>query len=176
MVLAPLLLLSSHYSDRPEGSIIDTIVLHSMFNVHPECGESFDVKACAMVLGKFEVSAHYLIGRRGELVCLVPEEKQAWHAGESVLPADGRSKLNQTSIGIELIANYESGYTDLQYETLVELIEEIASRFPIRFITGHSDIAPTRKTDPWNFDWDRLKGQLKKPVVSGILFSHLPKE
>jgi N-acetyl-anhydromuramyl-L-alanine amidase AmpD len=24
-------------------------------------------------------------------------------------------------------------------------------------VVGHGDIAPTRKTDPWNFDWKKLK-------------------
>ncbi|PIX91363.1 MAG: 1,6-anhydro-N-acetylmuramyl-L-alanine amidase AmpD, partial [Candidatus Moranbacteria bacterium CG_4_10_14_3_um_filter_41_65] len=25
------------------------------------------------------------------------------------------------------------------------------------FVVGHSDIAPDRKTDPWNFDWKKVK-------------------
>ena len=35
-------------------------------------------------------------------------------------------------------------------------------------ITGHSDIAPGRKTDPWQvFDWPRFRTLLKERLPSG---------
>ena len=46
----------------------------------------------------------------------------------------------------------------MQYETLETLIASIKARYPIEAITGHSDIAPSRKTDPGPyFDWSRIK-------------------
>jgi len=30
------------------------------------------------------------------------------------------------------------------------------SSFLQREIMGHSDVAPVRKTNPWNFDWERF--------------------
>jgi N-acetylmuramoyl-L-alanine amidase len=49
-----------------------------------------------------KVSAHYLIGRAGELAQLVPLNKCAWHAGESSWR--GYTGLNKYSIGIELVS------------------------------------------------------------------------
>lgn len=29
-------------------------------------------------------------------------------------------------------------------------------KYPIKIITGHSDIAPERKDDPWLFSWGKI--------------------
>jgi len=38
------------------------------------------------------------------------------------------------------------------------LIASLKKQYPIKSVVGHQDIAPGRKTDPWNFDWKRLQG------------------
>ena len=48
-----------------------------------------------------KVSAHFVIGRDGKLIQLVPMNKQAWHAGQSTW--NGRSGYNKYSIGIEIV-------------------------------------------------------------------------
>lgn len=52
-----------------------------------------------------KVSAHYLVGRGGEIYNLVDIDKSAWHAGRSEATVDGKEYkwLNKHSIGIELI-------------------------------------------------------------------------
>lgn len=47
------------------------------------------------------VSAHFVIGRNGELIQMVDTDVAAWHAGVSIW--NGRRELNQWSIGIELV-------------------------------------------------------------------------
>ena len=44
-----------------------------------------------------------------------------------------------------------------RYKALNEIIKILKSSFPLKAIVGHSDIAPTRKTDPgpW-FDWEKI--------------------
>lgn len=102
------------------------------------------------------VSAHYFIRRSGELVCFVPPEKRAWHAGVSSW--QGRERCNDFSIGIELEGCDSLPFERGQYDTLSGLLVELCGRFPVAGVTGHSDIAPGRKTDPGPyFSWGRLR-------------------
>ena len=104
-----------------------------------------------------EVSSHLLIRRDAELVQYVPLNLRAWHAGPSVFA--GRERCNDFSIGIELEGTDSTPYTDEQYRRLILTTHSIMSLFPAitrERITGHSDIAPGRKTDPGPaFDWAR---------------------
>ncbi|MEB3223994.1 MAG: N-acetylmuramoyl-L-alanine amidase, partial [Candidatus Sericytochromatia bacterium] len=108
------------------------------------------------------VSAHYIIGKRGELVQCVPDERRAWHAGPSKLA--GREKVNDFSIGIELV-NAQTGrdpFTEAQYRTLAVLTAELVARWgiPLERIVGHRHVTdyPAVKRDPAdNFDWARYR-------------------
>lgn len=138
----------------PSPRTLDTIVLHSSYNASG--GDAYDREK---IIGQYEqygVGAHYLIERNGRILRLVEEGDIAYHAGESKMP-DGRRNVNDFSIGIELVATEESGYTDKQYQAVNDLIADIKTRHPIKDIVGHGDVAPKRKSDPWKFDWKRLK-------------------
>jgi AmpD protein len=106
-----------------------------------------------------KVSAHFLIGRDGEIVQFVSTDDRAWHAGESCW--EHRSNCNDFSIGIELEGCDEERYAMPQYRALAQLIRAVRNQYPAiqhDAIVGHSDIAPTRKTDPGPaFDWLQLK-------------------
>ncbi len=135
---------------------VDTIVLHSLYN--PNVQDGLTIQAAQAVLEESEVSSHYIIDRDGKIYRLVPENRLAWHAGDSQMPApDSRKKVNDFSIGVELIATQTSGITQAQYVAVVKLSLDIANRLPISAIVGHGDIAPGRKTDPWNFDWKKFE-------------------
>ncbi|PIE25293.1 MAG: 1,6-anhydro-N-acetylmuramyl-L-alanine amidase AmpD [Neptuniibacter caesariensis] len=109
-----------------------------------------------------QVSAHFLIERDGAVTQFVPLQKRAWHAGVSCF--EGRSGCNDFSIGIELEGSDREAFTDLQYSALIRLTRKIQQQCPgitHERITGHSDIAPGRKTDPGPyFDWDRYLSAL----------------
>ena len=106
-----------------------------------------------------KVSAHFLIGRDGEIVQFVSTDDRAWHAGESCW--EHRLNCNDFSIGIELEGCDEERYAMPQYRALAQLIRAVRNQYPAiqhDAIVGHSDIAPTRKTDPGPaFDWLQLK-------------------
>ena len=146
---------SDQCEDRPEGTVIDTLIIHSMYN--PEAADRFSALSCKECLDKHGVSSHYLIDLLGTIWQSVPEEKKAWHAGISRMPEDGREGVNAFSIGIELIGSEETEFTDLQYRALTLLTQDILSRHPVQYIYGHSDVAPGRKTDPWGLDWPRYQ-------------------
>lgn len=111
------------------------------------------------------VSAHLLIRRDGELVQYVPFSKRAWHAGQSCFGE--RSACNDYSIGIELEGEDNTPYSEAQYRTLNEVLAALMQAYPgitRERITGHSDIAPGRKTDPGPaFEWARVN------VLEGIV-------
>jgi len=102
---------------------------------------------------RYGVSAHYVIGRDGVIYRLVDEKDVAYHAGKSALP-DGRIAVNSCSVGIELMTSFDEGPTDAQIKSLTNLVNDIKKRHKIQFVLRHSDIAPGRKTDPWNMNWD----------------------
>ncbi|WP_170004383.1 N-acetylmuramoyl-L-alanine amidase [Pseudopontixanthobacter vadosimaris] len=107
------------------------------------------------------VSAHYLIGKDGEVVQLVDEDKRAWHAG--VAYWRGHKDVNSASIGIELDhPGHKFGYTEfprVQIDALVPLLARMMKThdIPRANVVGHSDVAPMRKIDPGEFfPWERL--------------------
>lgn len=108
------------------------------------------------------VSAHFFIERDGNVTQFVSCLDRAWHAGVSCF--DGREVCNDFSLGIELEGTDDLPYTDAQYASLIALTLSLQSAYPAitaARITGHSDIAPGRKTDPGPaFDWPRLRASL----------------
>ncbi|NOT66515.1 MAG: 1,6-anhydro-N-acetylmuramyl-L-alanine amidase AmpD [Methylotenera sp.] len=96
-----------------------------------------------------KVSAHFLIRRDGHLIQFVSCLQRAWHAGQSNW--QGRERCNDFSVGIELEGSDFEAFELAQYETLKNLITALKLAYPITAITGHSDIAPGRKTDPGDF-------------------------
>ena len=142
---------------RPEGIPVDTIVLHAtVFNTVGEVIEEFSDPHS-------RVSAHYTIDRKGNLVCHVPEHLRAWHAGQSRMK-DGRERVNDFSIGIELVNlnDGEDPFPEEQIQALRRLVKAILSRHPIRYIVTHSECAdpPGRKTDPAGFQKSWVEGLL----------------
>lgn len=105
-----------------------------------------------------QVSAHMLIRRDGSLLQFVPFHLRAWHAGKSSWR--GRERCNDFSIGIELEGADDVPYESVQYSQLADIIKALRACYPLldaSAITGHSDIAPGRKTDPGAaFSWDTL--------------------
>lgn len=157
---------SPHCDWRPHADDIALIVIH---NISLPPGESGGDGVIALFTGQLHpdahpyyaevyqlrVSAHFFIRRDGELIQFVPCSKRAWHAGVSNW--QGRERCNDYSIGIELEGDDATPFTDAQYQQLQQLTILLKATYPIVAITGHSDIAPGRKTDPGPyFDWKRV--------------------
>lgn len=132
---------------------IDTIIIHSSYDALGK--EPYSVSGLIAEYKEYGVVAHYLIDRQGTAYRLVEEKNIAYHAGESKVP-DGRSGVNAFSIGIEMMNTKTDKYTSAQYASLKNLLTDIKKRYKIKYTLGHKDIAPGRKDDPWNFNWDKL--------------------
>ncbi len=68
--------------------------------IHYTGGRSLSSSVAWLSNPSARASAHVIIGKNGDIVQLVNFDKVAWHAGRSEW--EGRSGLNQYSIGIEL--------------------------------------------------------------------------
>ena len=84
------------------------------------------------------VSAHYLITRKGVIFNLLCPKYKAWHAGKSKWK--NNVNINDYSIGIELEGSDDDIYSDLQYEMLIKITNEIINEYPLldkKSIIGH---------------------------------------
>jgi N-acetyl-anhydromuramyl-L-alanine amidase AmpD len=136
-----------------ENRNIDAIIVHSVYNASD--GDKYDVDLVIKEFSHYGVSSHYIIGRDGTIYRLVDEKNISFQAGKSSLP-DGCTNVNSCSIGIELITSKDSldAPTKLQIKSLTALVKDIQSRYKIKYVLRHSAIAPSRKTDPWNMNWE----------------------
>jgi N-acetylmuramoyl-L-alanine amidase len=110
---------------------------------------------------KSKVSSHYFIKNNGEILKLVPDLYEAWHAGVSTWKRF--KSLNQNSIGIEITnPGHQHGYKNFsskQIFSLKKLLNFLIKKFKInkKCILGHSDVSPGRKKDPGEkFPWEML--------------------
>ncbi|PKF58527.1 1,6-anhydro-N-acetylmuramyl-L-alanine amidase AmpD [Alteromonadales bacterium alter-6D02] len=161
---------SPHFNQRPMGCAISLLVIHNISLPPGKFGGSFidhlfqgtlDCNADPFFadLEGLRVSAHCMINRTGEVTQYVAFNERAWHAGVSSF--EGMDNCNDYSIGIELEGTDTTPYTPAQYVTLATLTKKIQQAYPNitnHRITGHSDIAPGRKTDPGAaFDWGHFR-------------------
>lgn len=150
--------IDTRYRSESQDSRVQYVVLHYT-------SSGFARSLATLTLGP--VSSHYLIDQNpAHIYRLVDEDRRAWHAGDSAW--QGRTWLNATSIGIELV---HPGYTDTpagrvwhpwepaQIDALIVLLKDILARHQLGAdrVIGHSDVAPQRKLDPGPlFPWREL--------------------
>ncbi len=107
---------------------------------------------------KSKVSSHYYIKKNGNILNLVPDLYEAWHAGISSWK--NLTSMNKHSIGIEMTnPGHYHGYDNFsikQILSLKRLLKYLMKKYKIGYkcILGHSDISPDRKKDPGEkFPW-----------------------
>lgn len=161
---------SPNCDERPQGSVIDLVVVHAISLPPDEFGgdgvERLFTNRLDVVqhpyyaeIQSLRVSAHFFIRRDGRVIQFVPCALRAWHAGVSSWA--GRERCNDFSIGIELEGCDTLPFESIQYAHLAQVIDAITLRYGPCDLAGHSDIAPGRKTDPGpHFDWPRLHALL----------------
>ena len=158
---------SPNFGERPAGEAVSLIVVHNISLPPDEFGgdwvEKFflnelDPQAHPYfaTIAAAQVSSHFYVRRDGRVIQFVGCDQRAWHAGRSQWCE--RENCNDYSVGIELEGSDTQPFTAAQYAALWPVLDALRRRYPIAAITGHSDIAPGRKTDPGPcFDWSALR-------------------
>jgi N-acetylmuramoyl-L-alanine amidase len=111
---------------------------------------------------KSRVSCHLLVSRAGRVTRLVGDRERAWHAGLSWWR--GTSDVNSITLGIE-IANRNDGepYTDAQYNRVAAIVAHYCGQgLSLDDVVSHEQIAEGRKTDPRDWDWERLRVDVRE--------------
>lgn len=142
---------SPNHGIRRGGLTPRLIVLH--YTGMPSLAEARD-RLCDPF---HEVSAHWLLDLDGRAEALVDEDRRAWHAGQGAW--GGITDVNSASIGIEIQNPGHMPFPEPQMAGLEALLTAIMARWtiPASGVIAHSDMAPTRKSDPGpHFDWRRL--------------------
>ena len=137
---------SPNCGSRPDGTIVDTIVLHADGS-RVISGTLNWIRNPAA-----KVSYHYVVGRLGHIYECVQTTKRAWHAGVSAY--HGRPDCNDYSVGV-CFSNDQRGelFTDQALAAGARLCSWLMLRHPaitLDRITTHAAVAlpPGRKVDP----------------------------
>ncbi len=138
-----------------DGRPIDRIVIHTMEGTLAGTIRWFQTPVGADPNRKVATAAHYLIGKDGSIVQMVPDVKKALHAGSKT-----EAGWNDRSLGIE----HEGYARDVNHPTaLLEssaLVTAILCRkfgIPVdrMHIIGHSEVPGVDHTDPGDtWPWD----------------------
>ncbi len=169
--------LSPNCDTRPAEAAINALVIHTISMPPGEYGGAdvehlfcnsldFTCHHFYREIDGISVSAHLFIRRDGQIIQFVPFQERAWHAGVSTL--DGRERVNDFSIGIELEGTDYAPFEEAQYRALIEVTRALQTAYPgitPERIVGHADIAPERKTDPGPyFNWERYRHALARKL------------
>lgn len=162
---------------RPAGTKIDTIV------VHYTAGGSLS-GAVSTLLDK-KLGYHFIIDLNGRIYKGAGYLSQVGHAGSSYGPQEQARRIssaqypntrqnrelrrvgkflagcsvNSYSIGISMVnSNDGRPMTEAQAASLYSLIWALKGdkQLPLKYITGHKDVSPGRKTDPRGLDLQLL--------------------
>jgi N-acetyl-anhydromuramyl-L-alanine amidase AmpD len=162
----------------PSGIINHFISAIDAHKIGLDSSDPYDVDVCIEILKYYKISAHTLICRKGNVYQLVPFNKQAWHAGESLL--NGRPRCNEWCLSIEHIStgkpsiDGDPAYPEPQILASIDVHRYWARKYGIRQkdVAGHEHIrdaarrggiltrageVPAKKHDPGpHFPWARV--------------------
>lgn len=125
--------------------------------LHHTAQDSLEQTIRTFTLSRTQVSAHYVISDDGKVVQMLNDYLRAWHGGNAIWGKN--TDINSASIGIELDNNGSEPFSEEQISSLIALLTRLKKEYniPTTNIIAHSDIAPSRKSDPSAFfPWKRL--------------------
>lgn len=125
--------------------------------IHHTAQTACDTTLKTFTLPRTQVSAHYVICKDGTINHMLNDYLRAWHAGSGKW--GNVTDINSVSIGIELDNNGFEPFTEIQINSLLQVLKKLKkdNNIPTANFIGHADIAPKRKVDPNKyFPWQQL--------------------
>jgi len=125
---------------------------------------------------KSGASCHLFVGRSGRVTRLVGDRQRAWHAGQASWR--GVHDVNSVTLGIE-IANRNDGepFTERQYQRVADIVAHYCRQgLSLDDVVSHGEIAATRRTDPFGWDWKRFRAMVRHRLHAAAVASprHTP--
>lgn len=144
--------LGTGYSMRPGGIKPSTIVIHTTSSPHKNTVFSDEA---IYLRDSAKVSAHFLVGKKGQIAQILHPDLEAWHAGGKQSNGTWTAQsayANAHSIGIESHVSQGETWTDTQRAALIWLVRWLMGLYgiPAAQIETHRAIAlpAGRKRDP----------------------------
>ncbi len=103
------------------------VLLHHTSAVGVDPSRPYDYGLIRGIYEKYKVSAHFQIGREGQLYQLVSLTHEAWHAGRSIFKE--REYCNKFMFGIELEATPDAEFPLAQYAMAAKVINWLQDTF-----------------------------------------------
>jgi hypothetical protein len=158
---------SSKFVKGRPGFRPEAIVIHIMEGTLIGTGAWFNNPAS-------KVSAHYGIGKNGQVNVYVSEPDTAFHAGiidnASWTLIKANVNPNYYTVGIEHEGRANDDWPDSQYEASAELIAEIGQRWKIQLdrkhIIGHREIRASKTCPGSGVDLDALIARARRAQLN----------
>lgn len=134
-----------------KGAVV-FLVAHDTGN--PETTAKGNVSYFKNSANEMEASAHFFVDDIDIIAC-IPDDEKAWHVWYSVGTDNAKYGVdaNDYALGIELCYFKDVARMKKAYQNYVDLFAFLCNKFkldPLKFISGHFELDPARKTDPNN--------------------------
>jgi hypothetical protein len=157
---------SKNFNPRPAGCGIEQLTIHTGEGTLDS--DMFALHDTSVPIEKRK-SAHAYACRNGDLIEMVKDADEAWHAGYSLW--GGRRNVNPWALGIESEHRTGQDWPDVQKQTIADWCKQKIALYHIQQtrIAAHRWIAPDRKKDPSDWPDAELRAWIAGLYVTATL-------
>ena len=158
-----------HWVAASNSRAVDALLGIRAVVIHATAGAS---SAAMSVLKAHKASWHWLVPDENEeqhgqfAWACIPESRAAWHVrNDRSHPGvnSGRNKVNNWSLGVEIVNAHGNGntgpFSEWQVQMTADIVRYCWAKYPnLRHVVAHAALDPGRRSDPgWHFPWHTFK-------------------